>query len=71
VYGTSYIQTVMFDAAGPQAQAFLTFSQSSNPKSPHHADQTERFSKNEWITQAFTEAQITGDANYRTMSISE
>ena len=71
VDGTSYIQTVMFDANGPQAQAFLTYSQSSNPKSPHYADQTEKFSKKEWISQVFTEAQITADANYRTMSISE
>ncbi len=69
--GSSYIQTVMFDSNGPQAQAFLTYSQSSNPASPHYADQTERFSKKEWISQAFTEAQITGDANYKTMLISE
>ncbi len=70
-YGSSYLQTVMFDDKGPQAQAFLTFSQSSNPDSPHYADQTERFSKKEWITQAFTEAQIIGDANYRTTMIAE
>lgn len=71
VDGSSYIQTVMFDRDGPRAQGFLTYSQSSNPASPYYADQTERFSKKEWINQAFTEAQITGDAHYSTTSISE
>lgn len=70
-YGTSYIQTVQFTDAGVNTQAFLTYSQSSNPASPNFADQTARFSAKQWITLPFTEAAITGDPGYRTSTISE
>ncbi len=69
VHGTSYIQTVKFDQNGPQVQAFLAYSQSSDPASPHFADQTERFSQKAWITQAFTEAQIVADPAYKTLKV--
>ena len=69
--GTSYIQTVQFTDAGPNAQAFLSYSQSTNPASPHFADQTQRFSAKQWITLPFTEAAITADPAYRTTTISE
>jgi acyl-homoserine-lactone acylase len=70
-YGTSYIQTVQFTDSGVNAQAFLTYSQSSNPASPNFADQTARFSAKQWITLPFTEAAITSDPAYRTSTISE
>jgi acyl-homoserine-lactone acylase len=70
-YGTSYIQTVQFTDSGVNAQAFLSYSQSTNPASPNFADQTARFSAKQWITLPFTEAAITGDANYKTSTISE
>lgn len=69
-FGTSYVQTVAFEAGGPRAQAMLSYSQSTNPASPHYADQTARFSRKEWITQAFTEAQIKADPAYTSTSIS-
>ena len=69
LYGTSFVQTVAFDAGGPRAQAMLTYSQSSDPASPHHSDQTDRFAQKAWITQAFTEAQIEADPAYRSVSI--
>ncbi len=69
--GSSYIQTVQFNDSGVNAQAFLTYSQSSNPASPNFADQTARFSAKQWITLPFTEAAITGDPGYRTSTISE
>ena len=68
--GTSYIQAVTFDKNGPVAQAMLSYSQSSQPSSPYFADQTERFSQKAWITQPYTEAQITGDAAYTSKRIS-
>jgi acyl-homoserine-lactone acylase len=70
-FGTSYIQTVQFTDSGPNAQAFLTFSQSTNPASPNYADQTARFSAKQWITLPFTESAITSDPGYRTTTISE
>ncbi|WP_328817888.1 penicillin acylase family protein [Nonomuraea cypriaca] len=36
----------------------LTYSLSANSASPHHADQTELFSRGQWVTERFTEAEI-------------
>jgi acyl-homoserine-lactone acylase len=70
-FGTSYIQTVQFTDTGVNAQAFLTYSQSTNPASSNFSDQTARFSAKQWITLPFTESAITGDPAYRTSTISE
>lgn len=70
-YGSSYIQVVQFEDSGPRAEAFLTYSQSTDPASPHFADQTPRFSKQKWISQPFTEAEIKADPQYRTVKIEE
>jgi acyl-homoserine-lactone acylase len=47
-YGTSYVQTVTFDASGPVAQGILTYGQSTDPASPHATDQLRVFSRKEW-----------------------
>ncbi len=52
-YGTSYVQTVGFDARGPVAQAILTYGQSSDPASPHANDQLTLFSRKTWPTLPF------------------
>ncbi|HQZ44784.1 MAG TPA: penicillin acylase family protein [Usitatibacteraceae bacterium] len=69
--GTSYIQTVQYTDAGVNAQGFLSYSQSTDPASPHFSDQTMRFMNKQWITFPFTEAQITSDPAYSTMTIQE
>ncbi len=69
--GTSYIQTVQYTDAGVNAQGFLSYSQSTNPASPHFSDQTMRFMNKQWITFPFTEAQITSDPAYSTTTIQE
>ncbi|MFE6856491.1 penicillin acylase family protein, partial [Streptomyces sp. NPDC057674] len=59
VFGSSFIQQVRFTAEGPpQARAVLAYSQSADPNSPHHADQTRLFSAGQWVTERFTEEQI-------------
>ena len=47
-FGTSYVQVVGFDERGPRAQALLTYGQSSDPASPHAADQLRLFSAKQW-----------------------
>ena len=47
-FGTSYVQVVGFDERGPKASALLTYGQSSNPKSPHAADQLKLYSRSAW-----------------------
>ncbi|WP_442813508.1 penicillin acylase family protein [Streptomyces sp. NBC_01754] len=59
VYGSSFIQQVRFTTEGPpQAFSVMAYSQSADPNSPHHADQTKLFSAGEWVTERFTEEQI-------------
>ncbi|WP_083444750.1 penicillin acylase family protein [Herbaspirillum rhizosphaerae] len=66
VSGSSYIQVVSFDARGPHASTLMTFSESSNPGSAHHADQTELFGRKQWVSVPFTESQIAADRELRT-----
>ncbi|MFK0219267.1 penicillin acylase family protein [Streptomyces vinaceus] len=58
-FGSSFVQQVKFSADGPpQASSVLAYSQSADPSSPHHADQTRLFSSGQWVTERFTEEQI-------------
>jgi acyl-homoserine-lactone acylase len=65
-HGSSYIQIVGFDAQGPVAEAILSYAQSTDPASPHYADQTELYSQKRWHRLPFAadeiEAQRTGEA---------
>lgn len=59
VFGSSFVQQVRFTAGGPpEAYSVLAYSQSADPTSPHHADQTRLFSAGRWVTGRFTEEQI-------------
>ncbi|MFF3018546.1 penicillin acylase family protein [Streptomyces sp. NPDC057939] len=56
VFGSSFVQQVRFTADGPpQALSVLAYSQSADPSSPHHCDQTKLFSAGGWVTERFTE----------------
>ena len=50
--GSSFIQVVTWrkGSACPVGSTILTYSESSNPTSPHFADQTKLFSKKQWLT---------------------
>ncbi|HEY8144390.1 MAG TPA: penicillin acylase family protein, partial [Kofleriaceae bacterium] len=70
-YGSTIILTVAFEGGRPTAQGFMTYSASSDPESPHAADQTERFSRKEWITFPFTANDIAADPALVTTDIEE
>ena len=57
-HGTSYIQVVSFVATGPVADAMLSYSQSTDPASPHYADQTRAFSAKSWHRLPFTAGDV-------------
>ncbi len=59
-YGNSYIQVVTWDVAtgAPQAQGFVTYSQSTDPASPYFNDLTQAYSEKQWATYPFTAEQI-------------
>jgi acyl-homoserine-lactone acylase len=61
-HGSSYMQVVTFDAHGPVAVGLLSYSQSTDPASPHYADQTWLFSRKQWNHLPFSEADIKAQA---------
>ncbi len=71
VHGTSYIQIVGFDEAGPVAEAILSYSQSTDPTSPYFADQTRAYAAKQWHRLPFTRQQISADRVGKTRRISE
>jgi acyl-homoserine-lactone acylase len=71
VWGTSYVQTVTFDAAGPVAYAMLTYGQSVDPKNPHYGDQVPLFSRKEFPQLPFTPEKILADPAYQLTRLKE
>ena len=71
VHGSSYIQIVGFDAAGPIAEAILSYSQSTNPASPHYADQTRAYAAKAWHRLPFSKAEIAAAAISKPKRIAE
>ena len=65
MWGTSYVQTVTFDDAGPVAYAMLLYGQSVDPKSPWYGDQLPLYSQKQWPRLPFTQAQVTADPNFK------
>lgn len=71
VHGTSYIQVVTFDDAGPVADAVLSYSQSTNPASPWYGDQTRQYSAKAWNRLPFTKAEIAAAKVGETLTLRE
>ncbi|MER7498692.1 penicillin acylase family protein [Nonomuraea pusilla] len=67
--GSSFLMAVELTPAGPRTRTVLTYSLSANAASPHHADQTELFSGGGWVTERFTEAEITACPGLTTTSL--
>lgn len=59
--GSSFVMALQFTDAGPHANAVLTYSESGDPASPHHADQTRLYSQKQWRPILFTDAEIAAD----------
>ncbi len=70
--GNSYIQVVTWDDSEcPIADVILVPSQSTNPESPHFADQTKLYSDKEWVRWPFCEDQIAARQVGDTLVITE
>lgn len=70
-HGSSYIQVVTFDAKGPVADAILTYDQSTDPASPHYADQSALHAKKGRVRLPFSAAEIAADKALKVTTISE
>lgn len=62
-HGSSHVAATQFTGGDcpVEARTILTYSQSENPESPYFADQTRLFSRKEWVTERFCEADILSD----------
>ena len=60
-YGSSFVMALQFTDKGPQARTLVTYSQSAEPDSPWHQDQTKMFAARTWKTALFTDAAIAAD----------
>ena len=64
--GSTFIMATELTPAGPRTRTILTYSESANPASPHYSDQTALFSRGQWVTERFTEAEISADPQLQT-----
>ncbi|KND43246.1 MULTISPECIES: penicillin acylase family protein [Streptomyces] len=70
--GSSHIQAVGWDGGRcPVARTLLTYSQSSNPNSPHHLDQTRLFSAEKWVTSRFCEKDILSSPKLKVVRVGQ
>ncbi|MEV7285100.1 penicillin acylase family protein [Streptomyces sp. NPDC093252] len=70
--GSSYLQAVGWNGGPcPVARTLLTYSQSSDPASPHHADQTRLFGAERWVTSRFCERDILNSPELRVVTVRE
>jgi acyl-homoserine-lactone acylase len=70
--GSSYIQAVGWDGGRcPVARTLLSYSQSSNPNSPHYSDQTRLYSQEKWVTSRFCERDILTSPGLRIVHVRE
>lgn len=70
--GSSCIQAVGWDGSRcPVARTLLTYSQSADPASRHHADQTRLFSGERWVTSRFCERDIRASPALRVVRVRE
>ena len=61
-WSSSWILAVDFGAETPRSRGILTYSLSSNPDSPHHADQTRLFSRKAWLGLPFRAPAVAAEA---------
>lgn len=67
--GSSFMMAVELTPEGPRTRTVLTYSLSANPDSPHHTDQTALFSRGQWVTERFTQAEIAADPKLSTSTV--
>lgn len=70
-HGSSYVQVVTFDDEGPVANAVLSYSQSTDPASPHFGDQTRAYAAKRFRRLPFRAAAVRADAIAQAYTISE
>jgi acyl-homoserine-lactone acylase len=61
--GSSYVQVVSWhNGRCPDTRTILSYSLSTNPRSPFYGDQTRMFSAKRWVTERFCHADVLAHA---------
>jgi acyl-homoserine-lactone acylase len=68
--GNSFILAMQFGEQGPEARAILTYSQSENPESPHFADQSHLYAKEQLRPVLFRDEDILADPELEELHLS-
>jgi len=71
IWGTSYIHLVSFGEEEPQARGLLVYGQSTDPRSPHYADQLPLYAAKQLPLLPFTAAAIAADPARRVRQLRE
>jgi hypothetical protein len=69
--GASFILAAEFTPAGPASRAILAYSNATDPTSPHYADQTELYSRKQWVDLDYFEEDVLADPELRVTVIEE
>ena len=64
-------KSVTFNRNGPEARAIVTYSQSTDPSSPHFADMTKLYSRERWVSLPYTQGDISSDPNFTSFRLRE
>jgi acyl-homoserine-lactone acylase len=68
-HGSSFVMVTSFTDGCPDDRSILTYSQSENPSSPFHSDQTRMFSRKEWVDPAFCTAEVLSEPGMQVRTI--
>ncbi len=68
-YGSSFVMVVELTPSGPQGQAILSYSQSTDPASANFADQTQLFSQRKFRPMLWNDADIAKDPAYQLQAV--
>jgi acyl-homoserine-lactone acylase len=68
-HGSSFVMVTSFTGGCPDDRSILTYSQSENPNSPFHSDQTRMFSRKEWVDPAFCETEVRSEPGMQVRTI--
>jgi acyl-homoserine-lactone acylase len=69
--GSSYIQAVSWEGNWPEVRSIVTYSQSTDPDSPHFSDMTHLFSEEGWIRFPYQMGDILDDPELETRFLGE
>lgn len=71
-HGGTYLHVVAFNGTGcPDTTTLLTYSQSADPTSAHYSDQTELYSRKQWVTERYCEKDILASPSLEVVRVSK